>query len=177
MSQDPAAFVPFREVSRELLAVAHGLRIIPMPGDSVTLPDGRQSITMPGASTAGIPASIVNFRLILPPIVVNFFEFVKIEAQSIALPIIPAGETRWLTLSIVAESEYTNIITGGDPNTVTLGTPSFAWGDFAQGWETGIPAGDPRRYDWPILQLNDDYSIAGRMESTFIGFTPHHPFV
>lgn len=169
MKQHPAAWIPFSRAAADLLKLAQGLRLVPMDtteGDVAKLPDGRQSIRIDSASdNDNFPTEIIDGDLYLPPLYIDFFDWLYEPAQVIGG--VPASGTYWLRMVIAATATATDAINSTYPIDVSLNGayPIFEWHLESLGTpteEAGIPAGNEREYYWYLVK-----TIDGEISTTY----------
>lgn len=179
----PLAWLPFSRVASDLARIAAELRLVlpsDLDGHLSTGTDGSASLalTIDAASDAekfGARIADGGSALVLPPLIVHFFDWYFVPRQSIAG--LPASGSHHLRMTIVAQATYDEAIDPDYPVDVTTNPPSFDWVSASlptPDHEAGIAYGDPCEYYWYLVTVTDR-RIVGARNNTYIFTTP--PFL
>lgn len=160
--RSPAAWIPSRRASADLLKLARQLRLVPSdPGEAsvANLPDGRQAIQLPVSESSTFLASISDDVLTVPPMIVDFHIWQYVPPSTLSIPL---SGVRWLRMTIEVECDNTlplGELDGTYPVHATVGTPSLAIydpdPDGTIGYEAGVPSFAARDYYFYILEITD----------------------
>lgn len=182
MPAAPNAWIPFSRVRNDLLAIYRSLRLV--RGDTgrggvSQLPDGRQMLTPPSIEDSDesyrlFPARITEGLLLIPPVVVDFFDSVFVDHSWLDLPSDPAAD-QFLRLAIPATATTANAMDPLFPVDVTLGVGTWSFTDYADGtpsFEPGIATGNEREYYWYPIRVTGGVITARYLPVYFYGTPP-----